>query len=182
MFVQYIGLELIILVIFLFIVSLLYNLKQRKIINNFNHKQASVAEQTFYDSVTNLPSRNNIEIIISENINVATRRDKSFCILALKALDYKDFKSKSIEKSNKLSLDIADAILSSIRDEDTVARICDDKYIVVFNEYLELENFDIPMDRISQALKGKNIRYTYITFPNEEKTTQRLIDSVLAKL
>jgi diguanylate cyclase (GGDEF)-like protein len=179
---EYLVLGFIVLISSLFIVSLLYNLKQRKIINSFNQSHSSVAEKTFYDSVTNLPNRKNIEIIITENINVATRRNKTFCILALKALDYKDFKSESLEKSNQLSLEITDAILSSIRDEDTAARICDDEYIVVFNEYLELEDFDIPMDRISKALKGKNIRYSYVTFPSEEKTTQGLIDRVLAKL
>lgn len=139
-------------------------------------------QDTFYDPVTDLPNRDNIEIIINETVKVASRREKTFCVLGLKDLDYFDVKEESIEKSNKLSTEIADGILSSIRDEDTAARVSENEYVVVFNEYLEVDNFDIPMNRISEALKGKNIRYSYITYPDEADTTNKLIDGVLAKI
>jgi GGDEF domain-containing protein len=178
---EYISIEYMLFVTSaLLVMSFLYNLKQRKMING--SAESSMIEDTFYDSVTDLPNRDNIEIIISENIKVASRRDKTFCVLGLKALDYYDLKSESIEKSNKLSIDVADGILSSIRDEDTAARVSDDEYVVVFNEYLEMENFDIPMNRISEALKGKNIRYTYVTYPIDGDTSTKLIDAVLNKL
>jgi diguanylate cyclase (GGDEF)-like protein len=178
---EYISLEyMFFITTALFILSFFYNIKQRRMLNGAN--PSDMLQSTFYDSVTDLPNRNNIEIIITENIKVASRRDKSFCILGLKALDYKELKNESIEKSNELSIDIADGILSSIRDEDTAARVSDDEYIVVFNEYLEAENYDIPMDRISEALKGKNVRYSYVTYPDEANSIDKLLESVLAKL
>lgn len=166
----------------LLFLSFLYNLKQRRILNSSEHHNANMIQDTFYDSVTDLPNRNNIEIIINETIKVASRRDKSFCILALKVLNYDDVKNVSIEDSNKLSMEIADGILSAIRDEDTAARVTDNEYVVVFNEYLEEEHYDIPMNRISESLKGKDVRYAYVTFPNDGDSTAKLIDSVLAKL
>jgi diguanylate cyclase (GGDEF)-like protein len=164
------------------VLSFLYNVKQRRIIDELKGNCSDMMQDTFYDSVTDLPNRNNIEIIINENIYVASRRDKSFCVLGLKILNYKDVKSESIEESNKLAMEVADGILSSIRDEDTAARISDDEYIVVFNEYLEAEHYDIPMGRISDALKGKEIRYSYITYPSEAKSTDEIIEGVLAKI
>ncbi len=166
----------------LFVMSFLYNLRQRKMLHKTISEKSTTPDEPFYDLVTDLPNRKNIEIIINENIKVASRRNKTFCILALKALDYFEIKNDSIENSNRLSIDIADGILSSIRDEDTAARVSQDEYIVVFNEYLEIENFDIPMDRISKALKGKNIRYSYITYPDDADTAETLINGVIEKL
>ena len=180
---EYVSLEYIFFVtLTLFVISFVFNLKQRKMIRDREIGESSIVQNTFYDSVTDLPNKNNIEIIISENINVASRRDKSFCILAIKALDYNDLKNESFEKSNKLSCDIANKILSSIRDEDTAARVSDDEFVIVFNEYLEEDNYDIPMNRISKSLSGVNVRYAYITFPSEAKTTSSLLDGVLEKL
>lgn len=180
---EFISLEyLFFITLTLLIVSFIFNIKQRKTIHEFEENESSIMQDTFFDVVTDLPNRKNIEIIISENINVASRREKSFCILAIKYLDYQTLASESIEKVNKLSREISDAILSSIRDEDTAARVSDDEYLVVFNEYLESENYDIPMNRISAALQGINVRYAYSTYPADANSTSLLIDHVLAKL
>ncbi|MCW8837636.1 MAG: diguanylate cyclase, partial [Thiovulaceae bacterium] len=149
--------EYILFIIFIFFfLSLLYNIKLRKTINRYESEKLFIAQSAFYDTVTDLPNRNNIEIIIKEHINITSRHNKSFHVFAIKANEYKDLKNNSIEKSNELSREIADAILSSIRDEDTTARVSEDEYIIVFNEYLEEKNYQIPINRIKESLKNIN--------------------------
>ena len=180
---EYISMEYIFVVTsFLFVLSFIFNLKQRKIIKNLQTTESVIMQDVFYDLVTDLPNRNNIEIIITENIHVSARREKSFHIFAIKALDYKILTHDSFEKSNELSREIADAILSSIRDEDTAARVSDDEYIVVFNEYLEDENHKIPMERIVRSLKSVNISYESVSFPKDGETTDSLLNNALTKL
>ncbi|MCW9026385.1 MAG: GGDEF domain-containing protein, partial [Thiovulaceae bacterium] len=135
----------------------------------------------FYDTVTDLPNRNNIEIIIKEHINITSRHNKSFHVFAIKANEYKDLKNNSIEKSNELSREIADAILSSIRDEDTTARVSEDEYIIVFNEYLEEKNYQIPINRIKESLKNINASYASSSYPKDANSTDSLINGVLSK-
>jgi diguanylate cyclase (GGDEF)-like protein len=180
---EYVSIEYIFLISsLLFVASFVYNLKQRKIINELNTKESEFIENIFYDSVTDLPNRNNIEIIITEHINITSRRNKSFYMFAIKALDYKSINRTSKEKANELSCEITDAILSSIRDEDNVARVSDDEYIVVFNEYLEADNLQIPIDRIKEALKDVNISFASSSFPEDGDSTPSLINGALAKL
>ncbi|QFR49252.1 diguanylate cyclase [Sulfurimonas lithotrophica] len=180
---EYISLEYIFFVTFtLFIISFLFNLKQRNIIKDYQNNESSIVQNIFFDSITDLPNKNNIEIIITEHINSATRHNKSFYVLAIKALDYYNLKKDSNEKSDKLSVGIADAILSSIRDEDTTARVSEDEYIVVFNEYLEEKNHSIPIDRIKESLKNINVSYATCSYPKDADSTDSLIKSALTKL
>ncbi len=180
---EYVSVEFILFISsILLVMSFIYNLKQRKIINEISAKESKIVEKTFYDSVTDLPNRNNIEIIISEHIKVSSRRNKSFYMFALKALDYKTINRESSDKANELSNEITDSILASIRDEDNAARVSDDEYIVVFNEYLESENVQIPMERIKEALKEINISFASSSFPEDGELAHSLIDGVLAKL
>jgi len=180
---EYISIEYIFFISsVLFVVSFVYNLRQRKIINDLTIIESQMIENTFYDSVTELPNRSNIEIIITEHINITSRRNKPFYMFAVKALDYKSINRTSEEKANELSREITDAILSSIRDEDNAARVSDDEYIIVFNEYLESDNFKIPIERIKEALKEINISFASSYFPEDGDSTSSLINGLLAKL
>lgn len=180
---EYAGIQYIFIISFiLLLASSIYNLKQKKLINELSISNSRDMQSIFFDSITNLPNRNNIEIIITEHIKTTSRRDRSFYMFAIKALDLKNLDRRSNIEANELSQDIADGILSSIRDEDNVARVSHDEYIIVFNEYLKPQNLQIPIERIKHALKDVNISFASSTYPKDGDSTETLIDSILDKL
>jgi len=180
---EYISLEYIFFITTsLFVFSFIYNLKQRKIISALQSYEESALHHSFYDALTELPNRDNIEVIITEHIHIASRHAKSFCTLVIKANDYKKLKEHSVKDADKLSCKIADAMLASTRDEDTVARVSPEHYIVVFNEYLELEHYQVPLSRIEEALSGINVSYARSIYPQDARSTTALIDGLLKKV
>ena len=145
------------LVIFLSI-SIYYNLKQKKMIREYNESESELIEKAYFDPITDMPNRKNIDIIIDDYICRVSRHKKSFLVLAVRVTNHSDIKKKSQNKANELIVKIADILIESIRNEDTPSRVSEDCFIVVFNEYLDNGSLDIPIKRVEQMLKGYEVK------------------------
>ena len=139
----------------LFLVSLYYNFKFLNTINRLNKNSASLIKSAYFNEVTELPNRENIDLVLSDQIDRAMRHNKSFLVTIVKIINYHEVKIRSKDLSDAYMLETSNRLLETVRDEDIVGHITEDGFIIVFNEYLEDNNVDIVLNRIRAAFKEK---------------------------
>jgi len=149
-------LQIIVLVLLvLLLISIYFNIKQKGLAKQREENDLILIKKAYFDPVTELPNRNNVDIIISEQIARASRHKKSFIVAAVKLLNYHEVNLRSKSRAEELIIESSDRLLSSMRNEDMLSRISDNGFIIVFNEYLEEENSNIIFDRINTLFKEK---------------------------
>jgi len=139
------------LVIALLLVSLFFNLKYRQSIQKRQENENILIKNAYYHPVTSLPNKENIKIAISEQINRALRHDKSFLIALIRTKNYFDVKLHSEVLAKEFMREASNILLQSTRNEDIIGHISDDTFVVVFNEYLEKENYNIVLKRLEES-------------------------------
>jgi len=139
----------------LLLISVYFNLKQRRAIKQSEKNESLLVKKAYFNPITELPNRSNIDIVISEQICRAARHKKSFLVAVIRVINYHDIKLRSKERAEELIVEVSDRILDSIRNEDTLSHITENGFLIVFNEYLEEENSDILFNRINNAFKEK---------------------------
>jgi len=139
----------------LFLISLYYNFKFLKTINNSNQNSSALIKSAYFNEVTELPNRANIDLVISEQIDREKRHNKSFLVTIIKIINYHEIKLRSKDLADNYMLEASNRLLSSVRDEDIVGHVTEDGFIIVFNEYLQDNNVDIVLNRIEAAFKEK---------------------------
>jgi len=139
----------------LFLISLFYNFKFLNTINKLNKNSASLIKSAYFNEVTELPNRANIDLVISDQIDREMRHNKSFLVTIVKIINYHEVKLRSKELSDEYMLEASNRLLETVRDEDIVGHITEDGFIIVFNEYLEDNNVDIVLNRIRAVFKEK---------------------------
>ena len=149
-------LQIIVLVLLvLLLISIYFNIKQKGLAKQREENDLILIKKAYFDPVTELPNRNNVDIIISEQIARASRHKKSLIVAAVKLLNYHEVNLRSKSRAEELIIESSDRLLSSMRNEDMLSRISDNGFIIVFNEYLEEENSNIIFDRINTLFKEK---------------------------
>jgi len=132
--------------------SLLYVVfKLRKRLQEYNANKNVLIRNAYFNPLTDLPNRLNIELVIGEQIDRCLRHNNSFLIAVVKILNYYDVKAHSEELADEFMIEASNRVLQSIRDEDILGHITDDGFAIVFNEYLEEENFHIILGRLKEA-------------------------------
>jgi diguanylate cyclase (GGDEF)-like protein len=144
-----------VVLIVLLLISIYFNIKQRRVTRQREGNDLILIKKAYFDPVTELPNRNNVDIIISEQITRASRHKKSFIVAAVKLLNYHEVNLRSKSRAEELVIESSDRLLSSIRNEDMLSRISDNGFVIVFNEYLEEENSNIIFDRINTLFQEK---------------------------
>jgi diguanylate cyclase (GGDEF)-like protein len=144
-----------IILIILLIISIYYNIKQKRVAKQREGKDLILIKKAYFDPLTDLPNRNNIDIIIAEQIARAFRHKKTFILATVKILNYYEVNLRSKKRAQALIKDSSDRLLSSIRNEDTLSLISDNGFVIVFNEYLEEENSNIIFQRIKSVFDEK---------------------------
>ena len=137
----------------LLFVSVFFNIKQKLASKKRTESESRLIKKAYFDPVTELPNRDNIDIVLNEQIARISRHKKSFLVAVIKVTNYHEIKLKPRAHSKELITEVGDRILDSIRDEDMLARISEDKFTLVFNEYLEEVHLDILFKRIKDAFK-----------------------------
>ena len=171
----------------LLLISLYFNLKFSKLLKLHSQNDNALIRGAYFNPITELPNRANIDLVISEQIDRALRHNKTFLITVIKVTNYHDVKIRSKELANKFMLEASDRLLSSIRDEDIVGHITDDGFVIVFNEYLDEENYDIILNRIKTAFSEEphidtkyhieyNIGIGHTNYPKDGTDAKLLID------
>ncbi len=139
----------------LLLASVYFNLHQMRIIKQHNENESLLIKKAYFDPITNLPNRNNIDIVIGEQVARTARHKKSFLVAVIKVTNYHEVKLRSQERSKEFIIEAGERILESIRDEDMLSHTTENGFAIVFNEYLEEENTDILFNRINDAFKEK---------------------------
>ncbi|WP_373002339.1 GGDEF domain-containing protein [Sulfurimonas sp.] len=143
------------ILIVLLLISVYFNIKQRQLAKQRGENDLMLIKKAYFDPVTNLPNRNNVDIIISEQIARAARHKKTFIVAAVKIINYHEVNLRSKTRAKELIIESGDRLLSSIRNEDMLSRISDNGFVIVFNEYLEEENSNIIFERINTLFNQK---------------------------
>ena len=174
-------------IVALFVVSLFFNLKYRQEIKRRTENDNILIKNAYYHPVTSLPNKENIKIVISEQIQRALRHDKSFLFMAIKIKNYHDVYLHSEVLAHEFIREASDRLLYSTRDEDIIGQISDDTFVIVFNEYLEEKNYDIVRKRIKKTFEEQpelNTKYDIeyeiaigtCKYPDEASSAETLIE------
>lgn len=165
------------------LISIFFNIKQRRQIISQGESEISLVKRAYFDSVTELPNKENVKIVITEQIARTSRHQKSFLIVAIKVTNYNEVMLRSEQRAKELMIEASDRIFDLVRDEDTLARVSDNGFIVVFNEYLEAKDLRILYKRLKKAFMRKqiddveiNISLGSSTYPTDSKEAKGLID------
>jgi len=167
---EYLSCEYILLAItLLLLLSAFFNFKMRKILKEREEGDSVLIKNAYFNHITNLPNRTNIEIVIAEQIERSNRHDKPFLLTTIKFLNYNE----------DLVVEFSNLILGSIRDEDILAHIEKNVFLVLFNEYLEEKNFTILLRRFQKNL-GESHKFQVeigkSKYPDDSKNVSGLID------
>lgn len=141
----------ILLIVAFLLISVFFNLKYRQEIKKRQESENILIKNAYYHPVTSLPNKENIKIVISEHIDRALRHDNSFLVMLIKIKNYHEVQLHSKDLAKEFMLEAGNRLLQSTRDEDIIGQISDDSFIVVFNEYLQEENYNIVMERVQEA-------------------------------
>lgn len=140
-----------VLVCLILIVGLVYYIiRLKSTIATIKARKESLVKEAYFNPVTNLPNKKNIQYVFDEQIGRTLRHNKTFTVLAIKINNYNQVKETSVELANQFMYEASNIIIQSTRDEDLAAHIEEDTFIILFNEYLEGELYQIVIDRLKK--------------------------------
>lgn len=126
----------------LFITTLLYAISLRKRLIAHEQGDGELIKNAYFNKLTMLPNMNNAQIVIDDQIERAKRREKKFLLTTVTLLNYSDAKA----------IELSDIIVEVLRNEDYISHIEDSKFLVIFNEYLEEQNYGVVITRLKESI------------------------------
>lgn len=172
--------------IVLLLASLYFNFHQSRTIKKYDENESILIKKAYYNPITELPNRSNIDIVINEQIARAHRHKKTFLLAVVKVMNFQDVKLRNEDRAREFIVEVGDRLVESIRDEDMLSHISENGFLIVFNEYLEDKNSDILFNRISNACKEPfsdakgsikiEIKMGKSTYPGDSQDSDDLIN------
>ncbi len=135
--------------------SILYNLKQKLAMKKREDSETALVKEAYFHPISELPNRKNIDIMINEQIHRVHRRAQSFLIVIVRIKNYNDINVRSKSEGNEFISEAASRIVDAVRDEDMAAHISDNTFAILFNEYLEEDNYEILFKRLKNVFKDE---------------------------
>ena len=172
----------------LFLVSIFFNLKQRQTIKQREENESALVKKAYFHPLTDLPNKQNLEIMINEQINRTKRHKKTFVVAVVKILNYHDVMLRSTAIGAEFITEAGARLVESVRTEDVVAHTTENGFVILYNEYLEEDNSKIIFDRITNVFKesfelnAKTILHFKISigksvYPTTATTSETLINA-----
>ncbi|MBN2817255.1 MAG: hypothetical protein JXQ67_11275 [Campylobacterales bacterium] len=155
----------------LFLVSFFYNLRLIKMLKERESGDAELIKQAYFNQITMLPNANNAEIVLSEQIERAKRRDKDFLVTTVALLNYSD----------ELVVELSNIIVEVLRNEDFVAHIENSKFLLIFNEYLEDKNYALVLGRLKESItqhKKFEVSIKSVIYPKDFDSFETLLETL----
>jgi len=134
-------------------VSVFFNLKQRQMIKLREENESALVKKAYFNPLTDLPNKQNLEIMINEQINRTKRHKKTFIVAVVKILNYHDVSLRSKAIGEEFITEAGARLVESVRTEDIVAHTTENGFVILCNEYLEEDNSPIIFERIESAFK-----------------------------
>lgn len=135
--------------------SILYNLKQKFALKKREDTETALVKEAYFHPISELPNRKNIDIMVTEQIHRVHRRAQSFLIVVIRVKNYSDVNIRSKSESNEFISEAGTRVIDTVRDEDMVAHISDNTFAILFNEYLDEDNYEILFKRLKNIFKDK---------------------------
>ncbi|QOP40958.1 diguanylate cyclase [Sulfurimonas marina] len=171
------------------LVLIFYIIRLRMRLHNMQERKERLIKEAYFNPVTNLPNKKNIKFVFDEQIDRTLRHNQSFLILAIKMNNYHQLKNQSTELVNEFMYEASNIIIKSTRNEDLVAHIYDDIFIILFNEYLEEDNSHIVIERLQKGFSENpvdidasyDVSMGLTKYPNDGTDSETLIEKAIAK-
>jgi diguanylate cyclase (GGDEF)-like protein len=145
----------------LIIILLYYIIRLRARMSSTKKRKEELIKEAYFNPITNLPNKKNIKYVFDEQIGRTLRHNQSFTVLAIKINNYEKIKGNSIDLAHKFIYEASNIILKLTRDEDMVSHVADDTFLILFNEYLEGDKYQLILKRLkegfSEHLEGVDI-------------------------
>ena len=135
--------------------SIFYNLKQKLALKKREDSETALVKEAYFNPITELPNRKNLDIVIEEQIHRVHRRAQSFLIAVVRIKNYNDINLRSKTLGDEFITEAGSKLVDAVRDEDLVAHISESNFVLLFNEYLEEDNYDIVFNRVKTIFKDK---------------------------
>lgn len=135
--------------------SVFYNLKQKFAMKQRDESEMALVKEAYFNPLSELPNRQNVDIMINEQIHRVHRRAQTFLIAVIRIKNYNDVNLRSKATGQEFISEAGSRVVDAVRDEDFVAHISDNTFLVLFNEYLEEDNYEIVFKRIRDIFKDK---------------------------
>lgn len=148
--------------------SIILNIIQRQTIQKLKESSQTLIKDAYFNPLTSLPNEANFDILLKEQIDRALRHKQTFLLLYVK-LKYYENDEDIINAANKIS--------ETIRNEDVVAHVGRAEFLILFNEYLEKENYNVVLERIVHSFPKYSIRLGTSTFPADGEDKKYLLKS-----
>ncbi len=147
-----IALLLLLIMVPILVLSYINQLKQTRALQESEDDLLDIA---YFDPLTHLPNRNNIETVLVEQINRCQRHEKNFYLTAITIDDFATLQSTYNKRTmDRFIVELSDQLFNSIRNEDMVGHVADDSFIIIFNEYLDDRHLDLIFERIRTTLEA----------------------------
>lgn len=155
----------------LFFVSLFYNFTLRRALASKDGGDLALIKGAYFHPLTHLPNEENIKLVMQEYLERAKRHQKSFMVASISV--------DALSQSDLVAL--SHLLVDSLRDEDTVGHIDEQLFVVLFNEYLELENTEMLLQRLHDKLQLErfgDVRISKAYYPEDAQDVQGLISQI----
>ncbi len=135
--------------------SIFYNLKQKLALKKREESETALVKEAYFNPITELPNKKNLDIIIEEQIHRVHRRAQSFLIAVIRIKNYNEINMRSKKLGDEFITEAGSKLVDVVRDEDLVAHISESNFVLLFNEYLQEDNYDIVFNRVKTIFKDK---------------------------
>lgn len=135
--------------------SVFYNLKQKLAMKKREDSETALVKEAYFNPISELPNRKNIDIVINEQIHRVHRRAQSFLVAVIRIKNYNDVNIRSKSEGDEFISEAGTRVVDSVRDEDLVAHISGNTFAVLFNEYLEEDNYEVIFKRLRNTFKDE---------------------------
>ena len=137
----------------LLLASIIYILKQKIAMKKREDTETALVKEAYFHPISELPNRKNIDIMTTEQIHRVHRRAQSFIIVVIRIKNYNDVNARSKSEGDEFISEAGTRVVDSVRDEDIVAHISNNTFAILFNEYLEEDNYEILFKRLKNVFK-----------------------------
>ena len=150
------GLQYYLFVLIAFLLgSIFYNLKQRSTMKRREESEMALVKGAYFNPITELPNKQNVDIMVNEQIHRVHRRAQKFLMVIVRIKNYNEVNLRSKKTGDEFISEAASRVVDCVRDEDFAAHISDNNFLILFNEYLEEDNYEIVFKRLKEAFKDR---------------------------
>ena len=148
-------------------VLLIYIVRLKRQMHERKNDEMLLLHENYFDPITKLPNRENVEYIFEAQIDRSLRHNQSFYILALQLKNLDEIKALSKDLLISFLKEASDIMVKATRDEDLAAHVQEDVFVILFNEYLDGDKYKIVVERLEKDFAESKFKYQDLEYGYE---------------